>query len=444
MHIEMILDRISCRLFGWPLIIYVVALCLITTFYLGFVQFRYFFSSFRYTFFPQESTKKADMSPFQAFVNTLNSSIGNGSIAGMAVALHCGGPGAAIWVLIIGVLLMAIRYCEIYLSTFYGSEKAGNTIFGGPMVYLKDVFGGVYLPTIYAVLALFFGLTAGNAAQTNSIRLSLASTWDVPILAIAIVLTLLVFYILVGGAKRIVVASEAIVPVKILVFFISAFIVLAYHYQNIIPALQLMFQSAFTPWAVIGGSLGVSVQMAIRFGINQTVFATETGLGTSAIMFGATGSETPVKDGIMSMLTTLISTTICFLVTLCIVASNVLETGLTSTALTTAAYKTVFGTFGGAIVTFLAASFGIGVLIAYAYVTRAAWLYLTKGRGLFVFNILYCFFAFGGVLVKVSLLWKLIEYVNVSMLVINLFGIACLLPLIRKGLVEFAKKEKAL
>ena len=437
MQIEALLDAISSRLFGWPLIIYVVAICLIATVYLGFVQFRYFFSSFRYTFFPAKSTKKADMSPLQAFVNTLNASIGNGSLAGMAVALYFGGPGAAFWVLTMGILLMVIRYAEVFLSVYYGAETAGNTIFGGPMVYLKDALGGAWLPTAYAIICVCFGLSGGNAAQTNSIMLAITSTWNVPLYAIAIILGAFVFYIVTGGAHRIVKVSDAIVPVKVGLFFVSAFVILIYHFNNIIPALSLMVKGAFTPWAIAGGALGYSIQASIRYGINNVVFATESGLGTSAILFGATGSTTPVKDGIMSMLTAFISTMACFLICLCIVVSGVMQTGLTSTALTTAAYNTVFGAYGGAIVSFLATAFGIGVMVAYAYITRAAWLFLTKGRWLIAFNVLYCGFAILGVLIDVTLLWKVIEYTNVTMLVINLFGIACLLPLIRKKLMQF-------
>jgi len=437
MQIEALLDAISSRLFGWPLIMYVVVICLFATFYLGFVQFRYFISSFRYTFFPPKSSKKADMTPLQAFINTLNASIGNGSLAGMAVALYFGGPGAALWVLVMGILLMVIRYAEVFLSVYYGAETAGSTIFGGPMVYLKNALGGMWLPTIYAIICLFFGFSGGNAAQTNSIMLALTSTWQMSLYPIAIALGLLVFYIVAGGAQRIVKVSDAIVPIKVSLFFVSAFAILIYHAGNIIPALSLIIKGAFTPWAIAGGALGYSIQAAIRYGTNNVVFATESGLGTSAILFGATGSTTPVKDGIMSMLTAFISTIVCFLVCLCIITSGVMKTGLTSTALTTAAYKTVFGTSGGALVSFLATTFGIGVLVAYAYITRAAWLFLTNGRWLILFNILYCLFAVFGVLVEVKLLWKIVEFANVIMLVINLFGIVCLLPLIRKKLMQF-------
>jgi AGCS family alanine or glycine:cation symporter len=178
-------------------------------------------------------------------------------------------------------------------------------------------------------------------------------------------------------------------------------------------------------------------------GMMRSTFASETGLGSAGILFGFTGSKHPMKDAILAMLSTFISTIVCFIVALCIVASGVWSSGLTSTSLTIAAFKTVFGGFGGYAVSFLSVSFGIGVLVAYAYIALECWLFMTGGRGVFLFNIVYCLFAFAGALIDVKLLWAICDIPQAIMLTINLFGLIYLLPVIRKHVVEFSKHKHA-
>ena len=225
------------------------------------------------------------------------------------------------------------RFAEVFLSTYYANTASTRAGFGGPMLYLRNVPGGYFLSILYAVLTLVFGLMIGNGMQTNSISASLKTTWDMPIEISAVALLIFVFYIVSGGAARIARVSERLVPLKVGTFFLSTFAILGYHSQAIIPALKLIWASAFQPISIAGGALGVTVfavQQAMQYGIIRSIFATETGLGTAGILFSSTGSEEPVKDGIMSMLSTFISTLVCFIVALCILVSNVLPAGLTS------------------------------------------------------------------------------------------------------------------
>lgn len=440
MNSDAIIKTIGDIVNGWPFIIFAVAGGVICTVVLGFIQFRYFFRAWTYMLFPAKGATKGTMSPVQAFINTLSANLGNGSLAGMAGAVASGGPGAAFWVLAIGIIMMAARFAEVYLSTYYASiTKTVKAGLGGPMLYLHSVVGGKTLAFLYAIFCFSLSIVTGNAMQTNSIGLSVQDSWGIPLLATAILSTLFILYVVSGGAARIVKASEAIVPVKVGVFFGSSIIVLAYHYQALGAALTLIVKSAFTPVALAGGLLGFGIQQAMRYGIARAVLATESGLGTAAIMFGSTGSTEPVKDGILSMLSTFISTLVCFMISLCIVASGVWDSGLTSTPLTGAAFSTVFGSLGNYIVSFLSISFGIGVLVAFAYITEEAWKYLAGGSktSILLFNIMYCATAFIGVFYDVTSLWMLIDILTAGMLAINLFGIMYLLPVIKKGVREF-------
>jgi len=442
------IKQIGEFLLSWPLNLYVIGISVICTLVFGFVQFRYFGQAWKSLFSPAKPSgakkAKADMTPLQAFINTLNTNLGNGSVAGMATAIYSGGPGSAIWVVIIGVLLMAVRFAEVYLSVYY-SEKSTTkkSELGGPMLYLREVIGGRYLSVAYAFFCVLFGLLMGTALQTNSIRISVQTTWGIAPIITAVILTLFMIYVVCGGAKRVVALSDKIVPVKVVVFFASTFIVLAYNYQSLLPSLKLMFSSAFSPLVLAGGLIGFTVQQAMRYGIQRSIFATESGLGTAAILYSSTGSKEPVRAGLVSMLSTFISTIVCFLIAWCIVASGVWNSGLTSTALTIASYNTAFGWLAGWVVSFLSISFGVGVLVTFVYVTRQAWLSLTGGRYENVFYAIVCAVAFAGALLDATTIFSIGDYILAGMLLINLFGIVYLIPVIKKGLASFrAGKNK--
>ncbi len=424
----------------WPTIIFFITIAIIIMITLNFIQFRYFCTAWKLLLFKKSGTSApttADMTPFQAFLNALSTSLGNGSIGGMATAIYSGGPGAAFWMFIYGLLGMAIRYCEVYLSTAFGVQHWNNNVVGGPMVYLSKIPGGSFLPYLYALFCLFLAFTTGNAMQANTIRLGCVRIFGIDALTIAIILLIFMLYVMLGGAKRIIWVSDKIVPIKVGVFFVSAVIILCYHYAAIIPSLLLIIKSAFTPYAALGGALGYSVQQAFRFGIYRTLNASEAGLGTAAVIFGGSSSKDPVDDGIMSMLSTFISSNlVCFSIGLMLIASQVWDNGQTSLDLTISAYETVFGTIGGWIVTFLSVSFGLGVLVSYAYIARSCWLFLTHGKFINLCNILFCTATFLGALAKVDLIWNMTDLINTALLTINMFGILFLLPVIKRGLKE--------
>ena len=415
-------------LVGWPLMIYVVAMSIVCTVLLKGVQLRLFGKAWRMiSSGTQEGNAARDMTPLQAFINTLSTNLGNGSIAGMATAVYAGGPGSAFWVVIFGILMMAIRFAEVYISTVYGQQAAKSTVLGGPMLYLQDVPRGKMLAFWYAFFCFLNGLIIGNMVQSNSIRLSLVSSFGWSASSVALCLAVFVLYIACGGSQRIIAASDRIVPLKVLIFVFATCALLIYHHAALLDALYLVLTSAFGYGSFKGGLLGFTMQQAIQFGMARSILATESGLGSAAILFGFTGSKDPLGSGLMGMMSTFISTGVCFIVALCIVVSGVWNSGLTSTALTVAAFSTVFGSWGGWIVSFLSITFGIGVTVSYAYITRASWLYLTSGRYGYLFTVFYVLCCFLGAIVDVDIVWALGDFVAAGMLFINLFGIIYLL-----------------
>lgn len=444
--INLLVSNISEAIWGWPLLAIFMGVGVLVTVMLRFVQFRFFTESFKLVFSPKDrpkATKSGEMTPFQAFINALGTSTGNGSIAGIGTAIYMGGPGAAFWILIAGVFALALRFAEVFLATYVIGKYKYKTAEGGPMVYLSRVPGGTVLPYLFAISLLFYSFTSGSAMQANSIGLGISRILGLDTWITAIVLGLFVIYVMLGGAERILKISDKLVPFKVGVFIVSSLIVLVYHYANLGEALRLMWLGAFTPAALGGAGVGFTVQQAMRNGIARSLNAHESGLGVAATLFGSTGSKEPMKDSIMSMLGTFISTyVVCFVVALCIVMSGVWNNGLSSAALTISAFETVFGVAGGWVVTFCAASFGLGCLVSFIFIARDAWLFLTNGRWVGLCSLIYIAITVLGTMAKVDIIWNLNDIVNGLMFVINLYGIIYFLPMMRQQVSAYINKAK--
>jgi AGCS family alanine or glycine:cation symporter len=422
-------------IWGLPLLVFVVATAVIMTCAFNFVQIRYFFTSWRYVFTPEQSATTSDayITPLQAFVNALSASIGNGSTAGIATAVYYGGPGVGLWIFILGCLMPAVRFAEVYAGTLFIEKGSDGQLRGGPMVYLSKVPGGSVLPGIYAFFCLMLAFFSGNAMQCNSIAQNIKGMTGVDVRISAFILFGFVFYLMVGGARRIMRAAELIIPIKVGLFFLATLVVLFYHYAAIIPAIKLIITAGLTPKAVTGALMGLTVQGAIRYGMARSLNATEVGIGTAALLFGATASTNPKRSGIMSLASAFLSYhMVSAVLVVVLVASGVWNTGLNGTLLTQAAYATAFGAWGKIIVTFLSMTFGMGVLVAYAFMGRECWNYLFKGRLMELYTILYCVACVVGAILGVGPLFDTIDIVVAGLLITNFIGLLYLLPQLRR------------
>lgn len=430
-------------LFGLPLVILVISAGIVMTCAFGFVQFRYFGQSWKYLLAPpkKQDSDATHISALQAFLSALSASMGNGSIAGMATAMFSGGPGAAFWVLTFGFLSMAIRFVETFASTAFVS-KTSRGVRGGPMSYLGLVPGGSFLPYFYAFFCVLLSFITANAMQCNSITLGVVSMLGWGEYLVAALLFIFLLYVTLGGAQRIIGFSDALAPVKVILFSLATLSVILYNYTEILPALRLMLVSAFSMQAVAGGLIGHTMQSAIRYGIGRTVSATEAGMGTAGVLFGATEGQNPAELSIMSMASAFIATqVVCFLMMLAFMVSGVWNSGLTSMPLVGAAYATVFGFLGNWIATTLAVMFGLGVLVAYAFIGRESWFFLTNGRWEGVFVGIYCLMSIFGALADVSVIWCFIDVITIGLTFSNLYGLFYLTPQLRRKWHEYLQKN---
>jgi len=439
-NIDAVIRAIGGFLWGWPLIIFFVVTGVVFTIAFRGIQFRYFFTAWKYVFQSEDSggTQGAALSPLQAFLNTLSASLGNGSFAGMSTAIYAGGPGAAFWVFLLGFISMPVRFAEVFCGTTVTTRLPNGAVRGGPMAYIAQAPGGRIITSLYVACCLLLCFVSGCAMQCQAITGGLVQVTAWPPALFAGLLFALLVYIVSGGSRRIFKLSDMIVPVKVALFFIATGIAFLMHAKGIGAALHTILRYAFTPGAMSGGVIGYTIQDAIRYGMVRTLNATEAGIGTAGILYGATGSTATIRNGIAAMVTTFISNhLVCCSLLLLMVVSGAWNSGYQGIDMTVYAYSTVFGSWGSIVVTLLSSMFGLGVLVAYVYIGRECWMYFTEGKYDTAYYAIYCLCALVGSLAKIDLVWNAIDVAVAGLLITNLYALWYMMPRIRHAVQQY-------
>ncbi len=295
------------------------------TIYLKFPQFRYLKHSLRIVRgkFDREGDQ-GDTSHFQALTTALSGTVGTGNIAGVALAIHLGGPAALFWMLVTAALGMTTKFVEVTLSHKYREKAQDGSVAGGPMYYMKNRLNLKWLAAIFAVATVLSSFGTGNLPQINSISNSLFETFGVNHMLTGGILAVLLGFVIIGGIKRIAKVTSRLVPVMALVYFIGAIAVILYNYENIIPSLEAIFGDVFTGTAAAGGFLGGSIAFAFNRGVNRGLFSNEAGQGSAPIAHAAARAHEPVSEGLVALLEPFIDTIIiCTLTGLVLLSSGV-------------------------------------------------------------------------------------------------------------------------
>ena len=306
------------------------------TVYLVFPQIRYFKYAIQIVKGKFDRTDdKGDTSHFQALTTALSGTVGTGNIAGVAFALHLGGPAALFWMLVTALIGMTTKFVEVTLSHKYRERAADGTIAGGPMYYMKKrlkfalpsgrvLHFGKVLGVVFAVATVFSSFGTGCLPQINSISNSLWETFSVPHVYTGLILSVFLAFVIVGGIKRIAKVTQMLVPLMAFVYFVGAILVIAYNYENIWPSIVAMVSDLFTGTAATGGFLGASVSFAFNRGVNRGLFSNEAGQGSAPIAHAAARAHEPVSEGLVALLEPFIDTIIiCTLTGMTLLASGV-------------------------------------------------------------------------------------------------------------------------
>ena len=303
------------------------------TFYLRFPQIRYF--GFALKVVRGKFDKKddqGDTSHFQALTTALSGTVGTGNIAGVAFAIHLGGPAALFWMLATAMVGMTTKFVEVTLSHKYREKISDGSMSGGPMYFMKNadfrLFGNKvnlkWVGILFAFATVLSSFGTGSLPQINSISNSMFSSFGIDKMLTGGILAILLGIVIIGGIKRIASITEKLVPFMAVVYIIGAFSVIIFNYQNIIPSFISIFSEVFSGSAAVGGFLGASISFAISRGVNRGLYSNEAGQGSAPIAHASAKTNEPVSEGLVAILEPFIDTIIiCTITGLVLLSSGV-------------------------------------------------------------------------------------------------------------------------
>ncbi len=376
------------------------------------------------------ATGKGDLSSFAALCTALSATIGTGNIVGVATAIKIGGPGALFWMWLAAFFGMATKYAECMLAVKYRTTDAKGNIAGGPMYYIERGLGLKWLAKIFAVFGVgvaFFGI--GTFAQVNAISDAMTIAFNVPTWVTALILTTMVAAVTLGGVKRIANVAQKLVPTMALGYVLACIWILFSFSEQIIPALELVIHSAFTPISAAGGFLGATVAQAIQIGIARGVFSNESGLGSAPIAAAAAKTNEPVEQGLVSMTGTFFDTIlICTMTGLVLIITGVWNGDTAGAAMTSAAFASGGSVIVGQyIVTIALVCFAFTTILGWHYYGERCWNYLTNQRlgdiGIKIYQLTFLGLIAVGAFIQLDLIWMLADTVNGLMAIPNLIAL---------------------
>lgn len=295
------------------------------TIYLKFPQIRYFRFAFNVVRgkFDKEGDE-GDTSHFQALTTALSGTVGTGNIAGVALALHLGGPAALFWMVVTATIGMCTKFVEVTLSHKYREKTADGSMAGGPMYYMKNKLNMKWLAVIFAIATVISSFGTGNMPQINSIAGAVKSTFAIEPWITGAVLSVILAFVIIGGIKRIAAVTEKLVPGMAVVYFIGCFAVIFANIGNVIPSILSIFESLFTTTAATGGFLGATISYAFNVGVGRGLFSNEAGQGSAPIAHASAKAHEPVSEGMVAILEPFIDTVIiCSITGITLLSSGV-------------------------------------------------------------------------------------------------------------------------
>lgn len=431
LSLHSILQSIDNFVWGPPLLILLVGTGVYFTFSLGLIQFRHLPTALKMVFSKQgNSSPTGDISSFAALCTALSATIGTGNIVGVATAIKLGGPGALFWMWLAAIFGMATKYAECLLAVKYRKVDDKGGMVGGPMYYLRDGVKSPILATLFAVFALgvaLFGI--GTFPQVNAILDASEITLGVDRTLAAVVLTVLVAAVTLGGIQSISKVAGKIVPTMAVIYVASCIAILINNSDQILSAIQLVVVSAFTPTAASGGFFGASVMLAIQSGIARGVFSNESGLGSAPMAAAAAKTDSCVRQGLISMTGTFFDTIIiCTMTGLTLIITGAWQSDLAGAMMTTHAFAIGLNAdfLGPLLVSIGLLFFAFTTILGWNYYGERCVVYLVGTKGILPYKLLFIGLVFSGAFMKLDMIWLVADIVNGLMAIPNLIGLIAL------------------
>ena len=460
---------------GYPFVILLlIGSAAFFTLYFGFPNIKYFFTAINVVRGKYDEVEKDDsasedgeVSHFQALATAVSGTVGNGNIAGVALAIALGGPGATFWMVVCGLIGMSSKFVECTLGVQYRDVGADGTIYGGPMYYLTKGLKEKGFETLGKVAAVFFAIFCiggsfggGNAAQSNQATIVLKQLLGLDSTSagaiIGLVLAILVGIIIIGGIKRIASVTEKIVPFMALLYLIACLYILLINFTLIDDAISLIVNEAFNPTAMgVGGFIGV-----LMVGFKRAAFSNEAGVGSASIAHSAVKTKYSASEGLVALLEPFIDTVvICTMTALVIIIFNfggyfeyggdgmgtVLIDGVPfeGAGITSQAFAQYIP-FSDIFLTIAVVLFAVSTMISWSYYGLQSWKYLF-GRGQIAditYKLIFCMFVVIGSAASMSSIWDFSDAMIFAMVFPNMIGLFFLFPVVKKELEKYLKAIK--
>ena len=436
--LQQIVDRLNDIIWGPPLLILLVLVGIYLTIRTRAIQFRYLFYAHKLAFSRHDDDAQGDISHFQALMTALAATIGIGSITGVATAIAIGGMGALVWMWGAALFGMATKYGEAILAIKYRVTDELGEMCGGPMYYIRKGMNSKFLAALFAILGAITAIGTGNMVQANSVSLALQDLFNLDPIWSGLGLMLLVGGALIGGIKSIGKIAGILVPAMAAFYILGGLVIIALKIDAIPAAFGLIFRSAFSGQAAVGGFVGASVMMAIQMGVSRGVFSSEAGLGSSPIAAAAAKTDTPGRQALVSMCSVFITTGIvCTITGLVIAVSGVLgEIGpdggmLDGSAMALRAFDSIIP-YGGLIVTIALIPFAYSTILGWAYYGEKCLEYLFGYRATKLYRVIYTLVVVPGAVLGLKLIWGFANMMNGLMAFPNLIALFVLAGVIAK------------
>ncbi len=431
-------------LWGLPLVILLVGSGLVFTFLLKGIQFRAFFHSIKCICGVYDNPNEpGELTHFQALCTALSATVGLGNIAGVAIAIHLGGPGATFWMIVTGLVGMVTKYCEVTLSVKFRRVDEKNVVHGGPMYYIEFGLGKKWKPlaVFFAIACMVSSFGAANMFQTNQVASIFSTNFGIAPFITGVVITFFVGIVIIGGIRRIASVTQFLVPIMAIIYVLGSLFVIFMNI-NLLPEVFIkIVHDAFSGTAAFGGLSGIAVKEVIVTGVKRACFSNEAGLGSAPIVHSAVATGEPVREGLVALLEPFIDTVvICTMTALVIHISGAWVENANGITLTVIAFNKTIPGFGQYFVPVAVLLFAYSTLISWSYYGERCADYLWGEKAILLYRLVFCSAAFIGAI------WNLEAVVNFSdimlalMVVPNLTAVYCLFPVILRQTNEYMTK----
>ena len=431
---EQTIDAINCLVWGPIMLTLLLGTGIFLTIGLRGMTITRIPYAFKQLLKGRKASGEGEISPFNALMTALSSTVGTGNIAGVATAIGIGGPGALFWMWCTALVGMATKYAEAVLAVNYRETDAAGKKVGGPMYYIKNGLGKRWKPLafLFALFGALAGFGLANTVQSNTVSQVLLNNFQIPTVASGLVMALLVALVLLGGIQRIAQVAGKLVPLMTVIYLVSTLLILLMNLPEIPAALVFIVDSAFNGTAATGGFAGATVMLALRMGVSRGIFSNESGLGSAPIAHAAAATNSPVRQGTIAMLGTFIDTLIiCTMTGLVLIVTDVWNSDLQGAAMTLQVFDSSLP-FGGDILSLCIALFAFTTMLGWSYYGERCAQFLLGPKVVLPFRVLWVVGIFLGTQMSLGLVWKMSDALNGMMAIPNLIALLLLSPVVFK------------